>query len=92
MRRRSKRGSATTRADIKQQVMSEHNDRSGKIFKQVLARANDKLRDVAGLELVLTDQVVGLRRGEVLLMCQDLGYVDLMRYVLAQMWARDVED
>lgn len=46
----------------------------------------------AGLELVLTDQVVGLRRGEVLLMCQDLGYVDLMRYVLAQMWARDVED
>ena len=34
--------------------MPEHKaqDRSGKIFKQVLAAANDKLRDIAGLELV----------------------------------------
>lgn len=53
-------------------------------------RGTQKMR--TGLELVLADQVVGLRRGEVLLMCQDLGYVDLMRYLLQRMWARDVED
>jgi len=43
-----------TRTEIKEQVMPEHKaqDRSGKIFKQVLAAANDKLRDIAGLELV----------------------------------------
>ena len=32
--------------------MSEHNDKSGRIFKQVLQVTNEKLRDVAGLELV----------------------------------------
>jgi len=34
--------------------MPEHKaqDRSGKIFKQVLAVANDKLRDIAGLEII----------------------------------------
>ena len=32
--------------------MSEHNDKSGRIFKQVLHVANAKLRDVVGLELV----------------------------------------
>lgn len=52
-------------------------------------KGTQKMR--TGLELVLADQVVGLRRGEVLLMCQDLGYVDLMRYLLQRMWAGDVE-
>ena len=46
----------------------------------------------AGLQLVMEDAVVGLRRGEVLLMCQDLGYVELMRYILKEMWAGHVED
>ncbi len=45
-----------------------------------------------GLELVLQDAVVGLRRGEVLIMCQDLGYAELMRYVLGKMWAGHIED
>ena len=40
------------RADMKAAVMSEHNDRSGRIFKQVLAAANVKLKELAGLELV----------------------------------------
>lgn len=42
------------RAEIKDQVMPEHKaqDRTGRIFKQVLAAANDKLRDIIGLELV----------------------------------------
>lgn len=53
-------------------------------------RGTQKMR--TGLELVVADQVVGLRRGEVLLMCQDLGYVDLMRYLLQRMWTGDVED
>lgn len=42
-----------SRADMKSAVMNEHNDRSGKVFKQVLALANDKLKEIAGLELVL---------------------------------------
>lgn len=41
-----------TRTEMKAAVMSEHNDRSGKIFKQVLGAANAKLKDLAGLELV----------------------------------------
>lgn len=41
-----------SRTEMKAAVMSEHNDRSGKIFKQVLAAANEKLKDIAGLELV----------------------------------------
>lgn len=45
-----------------------------------------------GLELVLEDSVVGLRRNEVLIMCQDLGYTELMRYLLGKMWACHVED
>ena len=45
-----------------------------------------------GLELVLEDTVVGLRRAEVLIMCQDLGYAELMRYVLSKMWAGHIED
>ena len=40
-----------SRTEMKAAVMSEHNDRSGKIFKQVLAAANEKLKEVAGLEL-----------------------------------------
>lgn len=46
----------------------------------------------AGIKLVLKDMVVGLRKTEVLIMCQDLGYTELMRYILMQMWASDVED
>ena len=41
-----------TRPEIKGAIMSEHNDKSGRIFKQVLHVANAKLRDVVGLELV----------------------------------------
>lgn len=41
-----------SRTEMKAAVMSEHNDRSGKIFKQVLAAANQKLKEVAGLELI----------------------------------------
>ena len=53
-------------------------------------RGTNKMR--TGLRLVLTDQVAGLRRGEVMIMCQDLGYTDLLRYLLVQMWSGDVED
>ena len=53
-------------------------------------KGTQKMR--SGLQLVLEDTVVGLRRGEVLLMCQDLGYVELMRYILLKMWAGHVED
>ena len=41
-----------SRQEMKAAVMSEHNDRSGKIFKQVLAAANEKMRHVIGIELV----------------------------------------
>ena len=44
-----------TRSEIKDAVMTKEQkaqDRSGKIFKQVLAAANEKLRDIAALELV----------------------------------------
>lgn len=41
-----------SRAEMKTAVMNEHNDRSGKVFKQVLAAANAKLKELAGLELV----------------------------------------
>ena len=41
-----------SRTDIKAAVMAEHNDRSGKIFKQVLHVANERLRDIVGLELM----------------------------------------
>ncbi len=53
-------------------------------------KGSHKMR--AGLELVLQDAVVGLRRSEVLIMCQDLGYAELMRYVLGKMWAGHIED
>ena len=43
-----------TRTEIKDHVMPEHKaqDRSGKIFKQVLAVANEKLGHIFGLKLV----------------------------------------
>lgn len=41
-----------SRTDMKAAVMSEHNDRSGRIFKQVLGLANEKMRSIAGVELV----------------------------------------
>lgn len=53
-------------------------------------KGSDKMR--SGLQLVLKDKVVGLRRNEVILMCQDLGYNELLRFILTQMWAGHVED
>ena len=47
-----------TRQEIKQAVMPEHNDRAGKIFKQVLRQANQQLNNLAGLEIVLESDVV----------------------------------
>jgi len=41
------------RLELKNEVMQEHSDRSGKAFKQVMTLANEKLRDIVGLELVL---------------------------------------
>lgn len=50
-----------TKLELKNEVMHEHNDRSGKIFKQVITLANEKLRDIVGLELVVDgDGGVGL--------------------------------
>ena len=40
------------RVDLKKAVMSEYDDRSGKVFKQVLEAANTKLYEAAGLKLV----------------------------------------
>jgi len=41
------------KADLKTQILKDRADRSGKIMKQVVARANEMLLDIAGLELVL---------------------------------------
>ena len=48
-----------TRTEIKDHVMLEHKaqDRTGRIFKQVLGVANEKLREIAGLELISEDAV-----------------------------------
>ena len=43
------------RKEIKDNTMSEQNDRSGKVFRQCLGVANDKLKELAGLELVALD-------------------------------------
>jgi hypothetical protein len=53
---------AVSRSEIKDQVMPEHKsqDRSGKIFKQVLSVANEKLHAIAGLEIVLAGEGDGV--------------------------------
>jgi len=53
-----------TRSDMRAAVMSEHNDRAGKIFRQVLAAANEKLYALAGLELVAVSEAVEEEGGD----------------------------
>lgn len=42
-----------TKAELKQQVLRDRADKSGLFFKAVMAKANDILADLAGLELML---------------------------------------